>query len=150
MYSYLISLSKFYCIEISIETIGTMKETPRRRITVTSYFIQCAQIFKLLRTPGIDSTEFISCENHFLRGIDSRDGGRELGPENEVNSSFENKHFMGYGRLDSIHSSFSIPEIDFSSLTCPKIPAQYGHKVLIYIEHHSVCPLIRIGTPPPL
>jgi hypothetical protein len=24
------------------------------------------------------------------------------------------------------------------------------HKVLIYIEHHSVCPLVRIGTPPPL
>ncbi len=26
----------------------------------------------------------------------------------------------------------------------------YGHKVLIYIEHHSVCPLVGIGTPPPL
>ncbi len=24
------------------------------------------------------------------------------------------------------------------------------HKVLIYIEHHSVCPLVGIGTPPPL
>ncbi len=26
----------------------------------------------------------------------------------------------------------------------------WKHKVLIYIEHHSVCPLIGIGTPPPL
>jgi hypothetical protein len=26
----------------------------------------------------------------------------------------------------------------------------YAHKVLIYIEHHSVCPLVGIGTPPPL
>jgi hypothetical protein len=26
----------------------------------------------------------------------------------------------------------------------------YYHKVLIYIEHHSVCPLVGIGTPPPL
>jgi hypothetical protein len=25
-----------------------------------------------------------------------------------------------------------------------------GHKVIIYIEHHSVCPLVGIGTPPPL
>jgi hypothetical protein len=25
-----------------------------------------------------------------------------------------------------------------------------NHKVLIYIEHHSVCPLVGIGTPPPL
>ncbi len=25
-----------------------------------------------------------------------------------------------------------------------------GHKVLIYIVHHSVCPLVGIGTPPPL
>ncbi len=25
-----------------------------------------------------------------------------------------------------------------------------NHKVLIYIEHHSLCPLVRIGTPPPL
>jgi hypothetical protein len=24
------------------------------------------------------------------------------------------------------------------------------HKVLTYIEHHSVCPLVGIGTPPPL
>jgi hypothetical protein len=24
------------------------------------------------------------------------------------------------------------------------------HKVLIYIEHHSVCPLVGIGTTPPL
>jgi hypothetical protein len=24
------------------------------------------------------------------------------------------------------------------------------HKVLIYIEHHGVCPLVGIGTPPPL
>jgi hypothetical protein len=24
------------------------------------------------------------------------------------------------------------------------------HKVLIYIEHHSICPLVGIGTPPPL
>jgi hypothetical protein len=24
------------------------------------------------------------------------------------------------------------------------------HKVLKYIEHHSVCPLVGIGTPPPL
>jgi hypothetical protein len=24
------------------------------------------------------------------------------------------------------------------------------HKVLIYIEHHSECPLVGIGTPPPL
>ncbi len=24
------------------------------------------------------------------------------------------------------------------------------HKVLIYIEHHSVCPFVGIGTPPPL
>jgi hypothetical protein len=24
----------------------------------------------------------------------------------------------------------------------------YCHKVLIYIEHHSVCPLVGIGTPP--
>ncbi len=23
------------------------------------------------------------------------------------------------------------------------------HKVLMYIEHHSVCPLVGIGTPPP-
>jgi len=23
-------------------------------------------------------------------------------------------------------------------------------KVLIYIEHHSVCPFVGIGTPPPL
>jgi hypothetical protein len=27
---------------------------------------------------------------------------------------------------------------------------QQKHKVLIYIEHHSVCPLVGIGTPPPL
>ncbi len=26
----------------------------------------------------------------------------------------------------------------------------FTHKVLIYIEHHSVCPLVGIGTPPPL
>jgi hypothetical protein len=26
----------------------------------------------------------------------------------------------------------------------------YSHKVLIYREHHSVCPLVGIGTPPPL
>jgi hypothetical protein len=25
-----------------------------------------------------------------------------------------------------------------------------SHKLLIYIEHHSVCPLVGIGTPPPL
>ncbi len=25
-----------------------------------------------------------------------------------------------------------------------------GEQVLIYIEHHSVCPLVGIGTPPPL
>jgi hypothetical protein len=24
----------------------------------------------------------------------------------------------------------------------------WQHKVLIYIEHHSVCPLVGIGTPP--
>ncbi len=33
----------------------------------------------------------------------------------------------------------------------PKKNMVYGtHKVLIYIEHHTVCPLVGIGTPPPL
>ncbi len=33
-----------------------------------------------------------------------------------------------------------------------RIPAcdSTAHKVLIYIEHHRVCPLVVIGTPPPL
>ncbi len=24
-----------------------------------------------------------------------------------------------------------------------------AHKVLLYLEYHSVCPIVRIGTPPP-
>jgi hypothetical protein len=31
-----------------------------------------------------------------------------------------------------------------------RVPDGRLHKVLIYIEHHSVCPLVGIGTPPPL
>jgi hypothetical protein len=38
------------------------------------------------------------------------------------------------------------PEKKLGSLS----PNSYTHKVLIYIEHHSVCPLVGIGTPPPL
>jgi hypothetical protein len=42
-----------------------------------------ARIFKLLRTPGIDSTESIPCENQFHLGIDSWEGGGDDGgPEN--------------------------------------------------------------------
>ncbi len=47
-----------------------------------------AQIVKLLRAPGIDSTEFIPCENQFRRGIDSREEG-EGGPKNKVDSSIK-------------------------------------------------------------
>jgi hypothetical protein len=43
-----------------------------------------ARIFKLLRTPVIDSTESIPCE----MGIDHRRGERGL--ENKVDSSFKN------------------------------------------------------------
>jgi hypothetical protein len=35
-------------------------------------------------------------------------------------------------------------------LKCFEITLWLMHKVLIYIEHHSVCPLVGIGTPPPL
>jgi hypothetical protein len=36
-----------------------------------------ARNFKLLKTPGIDSTESIPFENQFCSGIDSREGVRE-------------------------------------------------------------------------
>ncbi len=46
--------------------------------------------------------------------------------------------------------------IELADLCC--MHGQFGgraddprlHKVLTYIEHHSVCPLVGIGTPPPL
>jgi hypothetical protein len=41
-------------------------------------------------------------------------GRGEGGPDNKVASSFQNKHFMGHGRLDSILGSYSVPRTDFS------------------------------------
>ncbi len=46
------------------------------------------EFLNFVRTPGIDPTELISCENKFCRRIDSREGGH-WGPTNEVNSSFK-------------------------------------------------------------
>jgi hypothetical protein len=37
-----------------------------------------------------------------------------------------------------------------SHMMVPGLNYGLTHKVLIYIEHHSVCPLVGIGTPPPL
>jgi hypothetical protein len=47
-----------------------------------------AQIFQLLRSLGIDSTESIPCQNQFRRGFDSREIW-EVEPENEIDSSFK-------------------------------------------------------------
>jgi hypothetical protein len=38
---------------------------------------------------------------------------------------------------------------DFSRISFPLGPECPIHKVLIYIEHHSVCPFVGIGTPHP-
>ncbi len=43
--------------------------------------------------------------------------------------------------LTTKRSKVWLAEVDFS--------AGFEHKVHIYLEYHSVCPLVRFGTPPP-
>ncbi len=43
-----------------------------------------------------------------------------------VDFCFKNLHFMRHGRLDSILVASSIPGIDFSAISRPKIPAQWS------------------------
>jgi hypothetical protein len=44
------------------------------------------------------------------------------------------------------------PAVHESAFTFPPMTGgiPLSHKVLIYLEYHSVCPIDRIGTPPPI
>ncbi len=108
---------------ISTVMFGCLLLLYTRRLNCQKLSAEQSPIFKLLLTPGLDSTESIPCENQFRRGIDSL-GRREGGPTNEFDSSFKIKHFIRHGRLDSILGPKSIQGINFTPITRPKIPSQ--------------------------
>jgi hypothetical protein len=80
-----------------------------------------ARIFKLLKTPSIDSTESIPFENQFRSGIDSQEGVKKRPPENDAIKIYI-LWDMANTNPDLVPSQF--PESIFTPITRPKIPAQ--------------------------
>jgi hypothetical protein len=94
---------------------------------------------------GIEAAQFLFWENinrNFFAVCDFSSADNSLGyrcRKSGLSLTEEIQYLEGHYSLIGLDRSFG------------RMPSmEYKHKVLIYIEHHSVCPLVGIGTPPPL
>ncbi len=55
-----------------------------------------------------------------------------------AHSCFKNLLFMGHDRLYNILGFYSIPGIDFSFITRPKIPALASELYTVFVRRHDI------------